>query len=319
MKVTCQLLNIASNSVHFTLVLAAAAVIETINNLKILFRSLNVESLCGEGSNDEIGISVDMKVCPMLYGITGGNALYPCPMCLWYKHDGFTCVPQDPRTMQHIIEMHRTLQDKYNGNREKSKFVYSVETLPILHQDPQKILKIPTVHLHLMTNDAYKELKSRITEEQRLLLDTQRKAAGVVESRYEGGTLQGNQVYKFVKAVVANKISIPIPEFYDLFTAMDWLRHTCFGNTRKEGSQDAVENFVRCWESAGMGVGVKAHIVQHHVIPSLLQLKSDEGLGLWSEQAAESAHAAFKKVFERYEPKKQGLLHAIKQYNFNRM
>ena len=68
-----------------------------------------------------------------------------------------------------------------------------------------------------------------------------------------------------------------------------------------------------------MGVGVKAHIVQHHVIPSLLQLNSDEGLGIWSEQAAESSHAAFKKVFERYESKKQGLLLAMRQYNFGRM
>ena len=46
----------------------------------------------------------------------------------------------------------------------------------------------------------------------------------------------------------------------------------------------------------------------------LLQLKSDEGLGIRSKQAAESSHAAFKKVFKRYESKNQGLLLAMRQY-----
>ena len=119
LKITCQLLNISTNSVHFTLVLAAAPVIETIENLRLLFTMLNIEVLCAnKDSLDEIGISVDMKVCPMLYGKTGGNALFPCPICLWYKHDGFTCYPQDPRTMEHFIDMHRSLQQNYNGNRE---------------------------------------------------------------------------------------------------------------------------------------------------------------------------------------------------------
>ena len=115
------------------------------------------------------------------------------------------------------------------------------------------------------------------------------------------------------------KIHIPIPAFKDVFYAMDELRHACFGNVRHEGSQEAVENFVTCWENAGMGVGVKAHVIPHHLMPLLLQLKNDEGLGIWSELRAESCHAAFKKVYERYENKSNGLLEAIKQYNVGRM
>ena len=47
---------------------------------------------------------------------------------------------------------------------------------------------------------------------------------------------------------------------------MDELRHACFGNVRHEGSQEAVENFVTCWENAGMGVRVKAHVIQRHLM-----------------------------------------------------
>lgn len=322
LKVTCQILDIAVNSVHFTLILAVAAVIETIHNLKVLFTPLNIELLStGDFPNtDEVGISVDMKVCPMLYGMTGGAALFPCPLCKWKRSDGLEPpYPQDPRNMQHFIEMNRKLNDEYQGRRDKSKFCYSVETLPILHTDPHKIIKIPTVHLHLMVNEGYKELKERMSAEEKAQFEEERKAAGVIESKYEGGTLQGNDVYKFTKAVVSNKIKIPVEEFKDLFIAADDLRHTCFGNVRKDGYADAVDNYIRCWQNAGLGVGVKIHIVQHHLIPFLLMLKHDEGLGIWSEQGAESCHAAFKKVYERYISKKNGLVLAVCQYNFGRM
>ena len=316
LKITAQNLNIATNIIKFTLVLAVAPVNETIRNLYTLFEKLNLKTF---PKDDDYGIAVDCKVLQMLYGQTGGKASFPCTICLWEKSSGFIALPQEPRTLKHCEEMHAKLLADFNGNRNKSKFCYSIEAETIIKEEPYKVIKIPSLHLHLLVNDAYKKLKKKVSLEQRAVLEEQRKRAGVIESCYEGGTLQGNHAKKFVQAVATNKIEVPIPELRELFLAMDNLRHTCFGLERKEGAEEAVEDFVHCWEQAGMGVGVKAHMVQHHLIPNMLALPKPEALGVWSEQATESSHHAFKRVMEKYMGIKNGLLNGTIAFNSVRM
>ena len=317
LKVTLQNINIASNSVHYTLILAAGKVIESIENLRILFGALKLQSL--SEFEDEWGISVDFKVAPMLWGIMGGKAKYPCPLCLWNTDLGLTYLPQEPRTLAHCNQMLSRLRTKFNNNRKKAIQCCSVEAPAVIQDEPWRCLKFPSLHIHLLTNDVIKVLKSRLTDEERTRLDAERKAAGVVESPYEGGTLQGNNVVKFVKAVKKGDIYIKDDQLLNVLNASDDLRHTCFGNQRQPGAVDAVNTFIDAWSQAGLGVGVKVHLVQHHLLPLLNQLREDEGLGVWSEQACESDNGVFKVIAQRYQHMDHGLVKAVEEHNFRRM
>ena len=68
-----------------------------------------------------------------------------------------------------------------------------------------------------------------------------------------------------------------------------------------------------------MGVGAKIHIIQKHLQTALDELDGDEALGVWSEQAVESSHGAFKKLHERYTSIKNGFLYSVLEYNFLKM
>ena len=46
------------------------------------------------------------------------------------------------------------------------------------------------------------------------------------------------------------------------------------------------------------------HIAANHIIPSLKSTNTDNGLGIFSEQAGESIHHVFKKTWIRYETTK---------------
>ena len=124
---------------------------------------------------------------------------------------------------------------------------------------------------------------------------------------------------KFVQAVKNGKIYIKNPQLYDIFIASDTLRHTCFGNVRYPGYEEAVDNFITAWNAAGLGVGVKIHLIQHHLLQEMSKLRPGEGLGVWSEQALESDHSVFKFIAPRYIHFKDTLKKAIEDHNFKRM
>ena len=86
------------------------------------------------------------------------------------------------------------------------------------------------------------------------------------------------------------------------------------------GTAAAVESLVRAWKRTQLGVGAKMHILQKHMQQMMEELKEEEGLGVWSEQAMESSHGSFIKVLERYPHLgDEGFTYAVNEYNFLKM
>ena len=106
-----------------------------------------------------------------------------------------------------------------------------------------------------------------------------------------------------------------------VISSLDRIVHLSFGSKRKGVIEDEIVSFVDAWEASGLGVGPKVHIIQHHLVPSLAALEGEEGLGIWSEQASESAHSAFAGLVSRYCGQGEiGMLkHALVEYNYTRM
>ena len=187
-KVTMQLIDVASNSVRHTLILAASKSPETSNNLRLVLSKLEFREV---QKKYKVGLSNDVKLLQIYYGIQGGNASYPCALCVWPKSDGLTHQQYDIRTIESIQLDYERLQTQYGGDTSNSKYCHSVEAEPIIKVDPLDAVKFPTVHAHLLVNTVYSTIKERCTEDELAVFEDQRKQAGVMETAYYGNSLEG--------------------------------------------------------------------------------------------------------------------------------
>ena len=147
--------------------------------------------------------------------------------------------------------------------------------------------------------------------------------------KYFGASLQGNEARKFLKSVVAEDLekklvlpeSLSVLKLEDVIRSLNDIVHLSFGIKKMDGIERAVDDFVRAWVYSGLGIGPKVHIIQYHLVPFLNNLEDDEGLGIWSEHAGESAHSAFAGVVSRYskDVEREMLKHAVIEYNYTRM
>ena len=190
-KMTIQILDIATNSVNHTIVIAATPAPETTNNLKTIINKVDFENV---SSQFEIGISSDVKVIQILFGIMGGNAAFPCPLCLWPSSKGL-CVEDFPdRTHTSLMEAHTKLTNVYQGDSKKFAIkCHGTEALPLVTADPKDIVKIPTLHLNLLVNTIYDHVRTKSSEEELLVFSQDCRASGVRETKYHGHSLEGRK------------------------------------------------------------------------------------------------------------------------------
>ena len=191
-KMTMQLLEVATNSVHYTIVLAATVAPETTNNLKVIINKVDFTSLDDKFS---IGISSDVKVLQIIFGLMGGNATYPCPICLWPASKGLCPEDYQSRTNSSLIENHSKLMNRYKGNSKKhAADCFGTEALPLVSSNPIDIVKVPTVHLHLLVNTIYDYIRNNSSPEELNDFMTECKRYGVQETKYHGHSLEGKEV-----------------------------------------------------------------------------------------------------------------------------
>ena len=181
-------MNLAENSIKNTLVIGVTEAPETSVNLKYLIDQCQLQSLA---DMFQLGISADVKVLQILYRIMGSNSQYPCLFCEWPSSTGLTDDIYPERTIETITDNFQKLQNTYNGNSKHAKHCKSIEHKAILTLSPKEICKIPVVHLNLLTNTIYKNLKKNCTSEELEKMDNERKEAGVVETKYHGSSLEG--------------------------------------------------------------------------------------------------------------------------------
>lgn len=96
----------------------------------------------------------------------------------------------------------------------------------------------------------------------------------------------------------------------------------CFGKSLCDDYSVKIKEFTGSYLDCQISITSKAHIVMAHLEPFLDKHKT--GLAVWSEQAFESVHSKFRKVWEKYKVKDKThpeffnkLMRAVLDFNGN--
>ena len=90
----------------------------------------------------------------------------------------------------------------------------------------------------------------------------------------------------------------PALPFISAFHSFNEVVATSFSMHLKPGWEEAIEKFQSDYLNCNISITTKAHIIFAHLRPFILE--NDCGLGVFSEQAFESIHAEFWKMWARY-------------------
>lgn len=304
---------------------------ETYENLDILFELTKVNDI-------PCKFLADFKLLLTVNGMQTASASYPCPYCFITLQDlrAFQDEPSDnsskPSTSNtpHDIEPGkeerlktygdlRADYEKYCVGGKKKKYApacRSTVNLPLFREENEMTVLqkcvIPELHiLQGFVNHLFWDgLVSLLGEEKALLWP---KKVKVVPKNYHGRIFEGNACRKLLKASqLLNDIKIykdvgffKIVPYIAAFEAMDKVVDGCFASRKVNPNmnnlifslQKAIDNLQFLDH---VSESLKIHVLKKHLEQCLSFIEDDAGLGYWSEQAGESVHRQFLKVWQRY-------------------
>ena len=253
----------------------------------------------------------------------GGNASYPCVYCTWKSSSPLDEKGED-RSVDQCVEQFNILTTVYDGNsKDFSKKCFGVESIPAILRDPWELLVLPTLHLRLLVNNIHKFIYDIASEEEKSQYLDDLSNHHILVQKYHGGSLNGTGCRKLLLLVATNKLILPSSSAHltSVLTAFNAVVSSLFGtelHLNGNSKEEIIKEFVTQWKRSGLTHPLKAHIIACHVIPAIEQLPEGWGLGGWSEQACESAHAAFKVVMERMNGEGK-LVRGVEEFNYYRM
>lgn len=132
----------------------------------------------------------------------------------------------------------------------------------------------------------------------------------LIYKNYHGQQFEGNACKKLLNnpdilynAEICGDVGqLRMTPFVAAFKAMNKIADNFFTVRRNgnEALQPLIEELKHAFLSTGISQTLKIHVLLDHLDDVLNILKSEEGLGLWSEQAGESIHRQFLKIWEKY-------------------
>ncbi|KAI6648758.1 hypothetical protein LOD99_7145 [Oopsacas minuta] len=180
--------------------------------------------------------------------------------------------------------MFQKLQDMYQGDSKNYAIdcdgIEDRQALNVWLVDFMQMFNLPELHLLLGIGQK--------------LYD----AILITISAYHGGAFEGNAMRKITKEVLelgfpkSNSSYITLVKFRDVVDS-------CFGKHIKGDFKMAVYHFEQSFKQSGISCSTKVHVLCRHLIPFITNYLPDGmGLGSVSEQAFESAHSRFGRVWE---------------------
>ena len=278
-----------------------------------------------KAENVRFQLTSDLKVVNLCSGLQNHVSSFPCPWCLAHKSE----LGEEAKSARTFGHIKRTNQDwiANGGKHIELKNFFNCVHEPLLHEDDDtKVIEaVPLPQLHLLlgvVNMLYKKLSS-VWENG---ADKWTTELNVTQNAMHGGEFNGNACRKLLKnadclehlATEANHFgAMPIIK---CFKAFDKVVATCFGvKLDADHYKIAISQFKKAFLDLDLSVTPKVHAIFFHIEP-FLQGK-DHGLGLYSEQAMESAHSKFKAHWSRYNVSKsssrypQSLLSCLTDFN----
>ena len=242
-------------------------------------------------------IAADLKMASILMGLMGHGSNHPCTWCEVSKDNLLSGRRGRSRTLGSI----RQLFGEWHGSDAKvpeAKNFGNVIHLPIPKQaDNTKVLDlIPPLELHILIGPVttiFDALKKVWPDAEKWA-----NASNVERQAYHGGILNGNGCIRLLKHVDALEEMRCSFEYVDVLRKFKSVVDKGYGMTLDENFLSAIEDFSTAYKRLGIRITPKVHAVMFHV--SEFCETHDKGLGFWSEQASESVHSDFEKIWVRY-------------------
>lgn len=269
--------------------------------------------------NNKYTISTDLKLANIILGLMNHSSLHPCSWC------------DIQRDELHMQGNTRTLQSLTNafwkwyssdGEKKSAKDYGNVIHIPLLKGNPDDsitdILPPPELHLFIGPfNTIYKAMEQEFSNEAAAWA----KHCSVERESFHGGHFNGNSCRRLLKTLDYLRSICPIGclKYVKCLELFKRVVHSCYGYVLDEKYMDHIHEFKTSYLGLGIAVTPKVHAVWYH-IPDFCN-SVNEGLGRWSEQAAESVHADFKHTWKKYSVSIthpsycDRLLSAVEEYN----
>ena len=188
---------------------------------------------------------------------------------------------------------------------------------------------LPPMELHLLLGVANRlvqhlEEKLRGTGHQQLL-DTWLSKLGLSRPAYHGGQFEGNGCRRLLRGADQLRTLAEQAGIFSIIPVLAALKSihevvsSCFGATVADDMEKKIDDFRQTYLDLEIPVTTKVHTIFVHVAPFCRA--RGEGLGVVSEQAAESAHSDFLKTWRRYKVAPASpdylpqMLRAVQAYN----
>lgn len=269
---------------------------ENYENVSELWELLNLNDFQGT-------IASDLKLINILLGIMSASASYPCP---W----GFS--PESSleslgreRLIEDCVEYRRQWAES-GSDRKNAKNFFNCIHPPILKISPGKSILdiISPLELHLLLGvvntivNRMFELFKKETEQWIRQCNVQG------EFLYGSGTgFKGNSCKSLLRKIdylraIANRSeqSSACLLFVDALQNFNNVVDDCFGNQLKKDFETPIEKFKNSYLLLNISVTPKVHAVLYHV----KEFCKNYGLGFFCEQAIESVHCDYKKIWANY-------------------
>ncbi len=290
-------------------------VCESYSNLQALLQLLKLEEV-------SFTLAVDMKLANALLGLQCASSSHPCPWCPLHRREfaSLDACSVPLRTLgtirQNVIEYQQEVERCGAARTSAANFENCVR-MPLLNlPDATVVLEaLPPMQLHLLlgvVNRLYKALDYQLQGQPGfgIRAEDYARALGIGASPYHGGQFTGNDCHKLLEnADVLEQMfqscgalcAMPIVR---AFRAFREVQRRCFGLWLLDGYDAAIEQFACAYRDLDLLVSPKVHAVIQHVgavlhNQSTTSGEPPHGLGFWSEQASESVHADFSRMWER--------------------
>ena len=155
------------------------------------------------------------------------------------------------------------------------------------------------------------------------------KHMNLVRSSYHGGDFEGNQCKGFLKSLDKLELVLPV-ELANYLVCLQCLSKVvsgCYGKLVDTSYKKYIRDFSISFEALNISETPSIHAVKTHILDFFERNGTDNGLGIYSEQASESVHYDWEasvwdqgyKVAESHPSNPSNLMRATAKYNFRHL
>lgn len=286
---------------------------ENYQNVSLIWSALDINSFLGT-------VATDLKLANIISGLMSNSSAHPCTWCN---------APQ-----KNLINSgnYRTINDcrakcekwrSEGGLRKSAKLFDNCIHPPLFNAEENKriIDIIPPPELHLLLGAVNTLFHHMMLENEEVSVKWARECHVDRQCTYGSPTFEGNAC-----KILLDKVDIldamkclGCAKYVETFRKLKKVVDSCFSLKLDPNFKRYIEDFKVSYQALEIPVTPKIHAILWHIVDFCSETK--RGLGFYSEQAVESAHADFSKTWTRHKVLKnhpdysRKLLRAVCEYN----